>query len=109
MLNVKKDDNVVILSGKYKGKQGKILGVLHKQRKVIVQKINMITKHIKSVKDNSNSNGKICIVEAPLYASKVMIICPHCKKAFRIKYNNNNISKENINKIRVCRICGLKI
>jgi large subunit ribosomal protein L24 len=106
MLNIKKNDLVVVLSGKDKGKKGKVLDVLHKQAQVIVQQINIITKHIKPRKRQGQVNGKICNTEAAIHVSKVMIICPHCKESFRIKYN---ISKESRKRIRVCRGCGAMI
>jgi large subunit ribosomal protein L24 len=107
MLNVKKGDVITVLSGKYKGKNGKVLKVLHKQERIIVQHINVVTKHIKPNKGKGILNGKLHTVEAPIHISKVMIICPKCHGPFRIRYN---ISAENTkNKIRICRTCGVKI
>ena len=87
-LHVKKGDTVVVLSGKDKGKQGKVLEVSPKEGKVIVERINMVTKHVKPRR--AGDPGGIV---------KVMLVCPKCGKPTRIAHKVlNDGSKE-----RVCK------
>lgn len=99
MLNIKKKDKVVVLSGKYKGKKGEVLDVLPDKRKVIVSKINFVKKHTKPTQREA---GGIREKEAPIFMSKVMLVCPKCDKAFRPKFNKLSDGK----KVRECRKCG---
>ena len=73
-LHVKKGDTVIVLSGKDKGKQGKVLEVSPKEGKVIVDHVNMMTKHVKPRK--MGDPGGIVKAEGAMYASKVMLVCP---------------------------------
>ncbi len=95
-LHVKKDDVVVILSGKDKGKQGKVLEVSPKEKKVIVEGLNIVTKHVKP--RQMGQQGGIVKCEAPLYASKVMAVCPKCGKPTRLAHRI-----EDGKKVRVCK------
>ena len=103
-MNLKVGDKVVVIAGKDKGKEGKIIKTLRKDSKVIVEGINMVTKHIKP--NANNENGGIIKKEAPIHVSNVMIIDPKTKKRTRIaksideKGNKNRISvksKEKLN------------
>ena len=98
-MNVKKNDTVVVLSGKDKGKRGKVLSVDPKTRKVVVEKINMASRHQKPRKQ-----GGIIQKEIPLYASKVMTVCPKCSKPTRVAHK-----VEGGKKVRVCKHCGAEI
>ena len=98
-MNVKKGDTVVILSGKDKGKQGKVLGTIPSDAKVVVEGINMVTCHVKPRKQGQE--GGIVKREAALYASKVQVVCPKCNKGTRVAHKI-----ENGNKSRVCKHCG---
>ena len=95
-LHVKTGDTVVILSGKDKGKQGKVLQVSPKEGKVIVEGCNMVTKHVKP--RQMGEAGGIVKAEGALYASKVMLVCPKCGKATRGGYK----ILEDGSKVRVC-------
>ena len=101
-MNVKKHDTVVVLSGKDKGKQGKVLSVDPKAGKVVVEKINMVSRHQKPRKQGEE--GGIIQKEAPLYACKVMAVCPKCNKATRVAHK-----VEGGKKVRVCKHCGAEI
>lgn len=81
-LHVKTGDTVVILSGKDKGKQGKVLQVSPKEKKVIVEGLNLVTKHVKPRK--AGDKGGIVQAEGAMYASKVMAVCPKCGKPTRL-------------------------
>ena len=99
-MNVKKGDTIVVLSGKDKGKQGKVLKSDPKGGKVIVEGVNVAMKHRKP--RQQNEEGGIVKMETPIYACKVMLVCPKCGKptrpAFRILDDGS--------KARVCRKCG---
>ena len=99
-MNVKKGDTIVVLSGKDKGKQGKVLKSDPKGGKVVVEGVNVAMKHRKPRKQGEE--GGIVKMETPIYACKVMLVCPKCGKptrpAFRIL--------EDGSKARVCRKCG---
>ncbi len=77
-LHVKRGDSVVVISGKDKGKRGKVLVALPKNSKVIVEGINVSTKHKKPSK--TVQQGGIIHQESPLFSSKVMIWCDKCKR-----------------------------
>ena len=102
-MNVKKNDTVVVLSGKDKGKRGKVLSVDPESRKVIVEKVNLASRHQKPRKQGEE--GGIIQKETPLYASKVMTVCPKCDKPTRVAHKINEDGK----KVRVCKHCGAEI
>ena len=77
-MSIRKDDTVIVLSGKDKGKKGKVLTVMPKDGKVIVEKVNVISRHQKPRKQGEE--GGIIKREAPIYACKVMRVCPKCDK-----------------------------
>ena len=83
-VHVKKDDQVVILSGKDKGKKGKVLAVSPKEGKVIIEGCNMVTKHVKP--KQMGQTGGIVKAEGAMYASKVMLVCPKCGKPTRLAH-----------------------
>lgn len=99
-IHVKKDDLVIVISGKDKGKQGKVLSAMPKQGKVIVEGVNIATKHKKP--RAMGQPGGIIKQEAAIYASKVMLVCPRCGKATRLAHK----LLEDGNKVRLCKKCG---
>ncbi|MDR2676649.1 MAG: 50S ribosomal protein L24 [Endomicrobium sp.] len=99
MLKIKKKDNVLILSGKDRGKKGEVLDVFPKKGKVIVSKVNFIKKHLKTTQKQS---GGIYEKEAPIYVSKVMLLCPKCMQASRPRFDTLSDSGK---KVRICRKC----
>jgi len=101
-MNVKKGDTVVVLSGKDKGKQGKVLGTVPSEDKVVVEGINMATCHVKPRRQGES--GGIVQREAAMYASKVQVVCPKCKKGTRVAHK-----VENGKKTRVCKHCGAEL
>ncbi len=98
-MNIKKNDTVIVLSGKDKGKQGKVLETMPSAGKVLVQGINIATTHVKPRRQGEE--GGIIRKEAPLYVSKVMCVCPKCNKPTRAAYKLENGVKN-----RVCKKCG---
>ena len=98
-IHVKTGDKVVVLSGKDKGKQGKILEVSPKEGKVIIEGVNQAQKHVKPRR--MGEQGGIITVEAPMYASKVMLVCPKCSKPTRLAHKIVDGKK-----MRLCKKCG---
>lgn len=99
-LHVRKGDNVIVLSGKDKGKKGKILSVFPKSGKVIVEGVAMATKHKKP--RSQAEVGGIIHQEAPIYACKVMHICDKCGEPTRIARK----VMEDGSIARVCKKCN---
>ena len=102
-VSVKKGDLVVVLSGKDKGKQGKILEVIPDQEKVVVEKVNVVSRHTKPRRQGEE--GGILKKEAPIYACKVQRVCPKCSKPTRPAHK----VLANGKKVRVCKKCGAEI
>ena len=96
-LHVRKDDTVVVISGKDKGKQGKVLRALPKAGKIVVENVNVVARHTKP--KGQGDPGGIIRSEAPIYASKVMLVCDKCSKATRVSYKILPDGK----KVRVCK------
>ena len=101
-MNVKKGDTVVVLSGKDRGKQGKVLGTVPADGKVVVEGINMVTCHVKARKQNETSG--IIKREIPIRADKVQLYCSTCKKGVRVGFKLDGDKK-----VRVCKKCGKEI
>ena len=101
-MNIKRDDKVIVLSGKDKGKEGKVLVASPKANKVIVEGINVATKHQKPMKQGQE--GGIIKVETPIYVSKVQLVCPKCGKPTRVAHK-----AENGKNVRVCKKCGANL
>lgn len=99
-VHVKTGDTVVVLSGKNKGKKGKVMAVSPKEGKVIVEGVNMVSKHVKPRR--MGETGGIVKAEGAMYASKVQIVCPRCKKPTRIGHKINEDGTKN----RTCVKCG---
>ena len=93
-MNVKKNDTVIVLSGKDKGKKGKVLEAMPAAGKVVVEGVNVATC----------DQGGIINREIPMYASKVMLVCPKCGKATR-----HAVKLADGKKVRVCKKCGQTI
>jgi len=101
-LNVKKGDTVVVLAGKDKGKSGKIIASFPRENRVVVENVNIHTKHKKA--RNAQEKSGIEKIEAPIDASNVQIICAECGKATRVAHKI-----EGDNKQRVCKKCGASL
>ena len=99
-VHVKTGDTVVVISGSNKGKQGKVMAVSPKEGKVIIEKVNLVSKHVKPRR--MGDQGGIVEAEGAMYASKVQIVCPRCKKATRIAHK----VLEDGSKERICKKCG---
>lgn len=102
-MDIRKDDAVKVIAGKYKGQHGTVLEVLPAENKIIVEGINIATKHVRARKADEKSG--ITTEPAPFDASNAMVICPVCLKATRVNY----VVGENGKKTRICKKCGADI
>lgn len=96
--SIKKGDNVVVIAGKEKGKTGKVTEVSSKNNRVLVDGVNIVTKHQKARKQDEKS--QIIKKNAPIEASNVMVVCPSCGKATRIAHSDVDGKK-----VRTCKKC----
>ena len=99
-LNISKNDMVIVLSGKDRGKKGKVLSTLPKENKVLVEGINIATRHTKPRRQGDT--GGIIKREAAIAACKVMRVCPKCGKPTRTAH----IMLDDGTKSRMCKQCG---
>ncbi len=99
-IRLKTGDKVVVLSGKDKGKEGKMVAVSPKEGKLIVEGVNIVSKHVKPRR--AGEEGGIVKTEGALYACKVQLVCPKCGKATRIAHKIAEDGK----KKRSCKKCG---
>ena len=102
-LNIKKGDTVVVLTGKDSGKKGKVLQAIPADERVIVEGVNVVSKHKKP--RNQQDIGGIVKKEAPVHVSNVMVICPKCNKPTKVGHLKNDKGV----KVRVCKKCGAQI
>jgi len=98
-LHVRRDDEVIVISGDDKGKRGKVVETSPEEGKVIVSGVNVVSKHTKPRKQGEQ--GGIIKVDGPIYADKVMLYCSKCGKGVRAAHKI-----ENGKKTRVCAKCG---
>lgn len=101
-MRIHKDDQVLIISGKYKNKKGGVLRVIPKKRKVVVEGINLVKRHQKAKR--TGEKGQIVEMPLPIDISNVKLICPKCGKASRIGYKMINKRK-----YRICKKCGREV
>lgn len=99
-MNIKKGDSVKIMTGKDSGKTGKVMKVDSKNLTVLIEGLNMFKKHVRPKKQGEK--GQTVSLPRPLTISKIMLICPNCKKAVRVGYR---FEKEGAVKTRYCRKC----
>lgn len=99
---MKKNDTVIVLSGKDKGTKGKVLVSLPKENKVVVEHVNVATCHTKPKKQGET--GGIVKRETPIRACKVALYCPKCDKGVRVGFEMKGDKK-----VRVCKKCGNEI
>jgi large subunit ribosomal protein L24 len=109
-MKVRKGDLVQVISGKDRGKQGRIIEADPQKRRVIVENLNVVKKHRRPrpMKDSSRMGqtqiqpGGVFDISAPLDASNVMVVCPTCNRATRVGYELRE-SKGRQVKVRVCK------
>ena len=101
-LHVKSGDTVVVISGDSKGTKGKVIAASPEEGKVIVENVNVVSKHTKARRQGDKS--QIVKTEGAIYACKVQLYCPKCEKGVRVKHVVVDGKK-----VRVCTKCGAEI
>ena len=112
-MRVRKGDLVQILSGKDRGKQGRVIEARPRERRVVVENLNVVKRHTrpKPVKDSSRMGGPSIIpggiIErpSPLHVSNVMVVCPVCGKPTRVGTVEKTVRDKTV-RVRVCKKCG---
>ena len=99
-IKLKKDDKVKIIAGKDKGKVGKVLKVIGKKKRLLVENINIVKRHTKP--SAQNRQGGILESESPIHWSNVMLMCSKCIEPVRVKTKTLDDGK----KVRICRKCS---
>ena len=98
-MHIKRDDEVIVVSGDDKGKRGKVIAASPKEGMVIVKDVNVVSKHVKPRRQGQQ--GGIIKTEGAVYACKVQLYCSKCDKGVRVRH-----SGEGAKKVRVCAKCG---
>lgn len=98
-MRIKKGDQIQIISGKDRGKRGKVLRVIIGDNKIVAEKLNIMKKHVRPRKEGEK--GQRVEIPAAIDVSNAMLVCPNCGKLTRIKYKT-----EGTKKIRVCKKCN---
>jgi len=99
-MSLRKDDTVMVIAGKEKGKTGKVLRILHEKNRAFIERVNMVKRHAKPSK--TNAQGGILEKEASIHLSNLMYYCDKCSKPVRLGMKLVAEGK----KIRVCRKCN---
>jgi large subunit ribosomal protein L24 len=97
-MKIKKGDNVKIISGKDRGKTGKVMRSIPAEQAIVVEGLNMVTKHIRAT---ANRKGQRIKLPAALDVSNVQLVCPKCGKSTRVGYKVMEDKK-----MRICRKCN---
>jgi large subunit ribosomal protein L24 len=98
--SVRKNDNVIVLTGRDRGKRGRVLRVIPEKTRVIVEGVNFVKRHTRP-NPQRNIKGGIVEREAPVHASNVQIVCPECGKATRAGHKR----LDDGSRVRICRKC----
>ena len=98
-MNIRKDDTVLVITGKYAGKKGKVLRAMPVEDRLVVQGVNLHKRHQRPTKDAPQ--GGIIEKEGPIQRSNVMMVCPKCQKPTRLRAKELGDKK-----VRVCAKCG---
>lgn len=106
-MKIRKGDIVLVIKGKYQGKTGKVLKAIPKERRVVVEGVNIVKKHRRPRKEGEK--GEIWETPAPIAVANVKLICKKCKKATRVGYRiemKKRGEKTKRTKTRICKKCG---
>jgi large subunit ribosomal protein L24 len=104
-MKIKKGDTVLLIAGKDRTKKGKVIQVLSKEKRLVIEGLNIIKKHVRPRR--AGEKGQRVEVPRPLDVSNVKLICPKCKKTTRIGYKI--IQKGREKKVRICKKCQQEI
>jgi len=101
-MKIKKGDTIKIITGKDKGKTGKVLKVLLKKNKILIEGLNLYKKHVRPKREGEK--GEIVLVPRPMDVSNIMLVCSSCNQATRIGHRF-----EAGKKVRICKKCGVVV
>ncbi len=101
-MRIKKADQVKVLTGKDKGRIGKVLRVLPEKERVVVEKVNLVKKHRKA--KNQTQKSERVMLPASIHISNVQLVCPKCNKPTRV--GSKQVDKKNV---RLCKKCQAEI
>ncbi|MGA2274889.1 MAG: 50S ribosomal protein L24 [Bryobacteraceae bacterium] len=104
-IDIKKEDTVKVISGRDKGKTGRVLRVDRESGKILVEHVMMVKRHTRP-NPAKQIKGGIAERESPIPASNVMVVCPGCNKAARVAHHIDSITGGKTRRSRVCRKCG---
>ncbi|MCD6528364.1 50S ribosomal protein L24 [bacterium] len=106
-MKIKRGDTVLIITGKYRGRKGKVLKALPREERVVVEGVNLRKKHVRARR--AGEKGQIIEMPAPIHVSNVKLVCPKCGKAARVGYKVFLDAKGQKSKVRICKKCGQEI
>jgi large subunit ribosomal protein L24 len=98
-LDIRREDTVLVTAGKEKGKKGRVLSVMPGSNRVLIERVNIVKRHMKPSKQYSQ--GGIIDKEAPVHRANVMLVCPKCSSPTRV----GNLILGDGRKVRVCKKC----
>jgi large subunit ribosomal protein L24 len=107
-IDIKKEDTVKVISGRDKGKTGRVLAVNRETGRLLVEHVMMIKRHTRP-NPAKQIKGGIAERESPIQVSNVMIVCPGCNKAVRIAHHVDTVAGGKSRRSRVCRKCGVTL
>jgi len=99
-MQVRKNDNVMVVTGKEKGKRGRVIAVYPSKNRILVEKLNMIKRHTKP--NQQLRQGGILEKESPISAANVRLLCAKCDKPTAVSRQDQGDGA----RVRVCRLCG---
>jgi large subunit ribosomal protein L24 len=104
-MKVHKEDQVLVISGNFRGKRGRVLKVFPEKNRIIVEGVNFIKRH--SRQSQQNPQGGIVEKEAPIHVSNVMVICPKCNEPTRFGSKAvKDEARNRVDRVRVCKKCN---
>ncbi len=104
-VELKKEDTVKVIAGRDKGKTGRVLRVNRENGRILVEHVGMVKRHTRP-NPQKQIKGGIAERESAIAVSNVMIVCPSCNKAVRMKHNMERVAGGKTRRTRVCRKCG---
>jgi len=104
MAKIKKDDLVVVIAGRDRGQQGRVLSVDPERERVVVEGIQRVTKHIKPGTRRDNAEGGLVTVEAAIHISNVMLVDPETKKGTRVGYRTEQVEQDGRTRTKRVRV-----
>jgi large subunit ribosomal protein L24 len=104
-IEIKKNDTVKVISGRDKGKTGRVLAVNRENGKLLVEHVMMVKRHTRP-NPAKQIKGGIAEREGPIAVSNVLVVCPGCNKATRIGHHLDHVAGGKTRRTRVCKKCG---